>query len=242
MDQSVNRSVFGTRAASLLIAAVALALPLPHASAGEEAQSAGFKQIFNGKDLTGWDGQEGSWTVEDGAITCTGRAEKRNWLIWRGGEPGDFILKLKMRFIEGNSGVQVRSHEIKPYWVRGYQVEVAEQNKMGLWHHSISPHKRRHHLALAGQKVHIHPDGSRTTRRFAKAKKVQQAYDEDGWNELTVIARGPKVVQKINGQTFAILIDEDKKYSHRSGLIALQDHGHGTGVQFKAIRLKRMDD
>ena len=35
------------------------------------AAEAGFKSIFNGKDLTGWEGEPGFWSVEDGAITGT---------------------------------------------------------------------------------------------------------------------------------------------------------------------------
>jgi hypothetical protein len=72
----------------------------------------------------------------------------------------------------------------------------------------------------------------------AEAEEVQAAYRPDGWNDLTVTARGPRLVQVINGVVFSDLTDEDAEHSARSGLIALQDHGKGTVVSFKDIRLK----
>src|SRR5258705_8264174 len=47
------------------------------------------RQLFNGKDLTGWDGNPESWSVQDGAITGVTTDDKRlpynQFLIWRGG-------------------------------------------------------------------------------------------------------------------------------------------------------------
>ena len=183
----------------------------------------GFVRIFNGQDLDGWDGDPKAWSVRDGAIWGeTAKDAGRTWLVWRGGQPGDFELRLRFRFTRGNSGVQVRSKELddKQWWVRGYQVEVAERGKMGLWHHSISPAKYRSHLATAGQKVRIHPDGSRTVVPAGDAEQIQAAFRENDWNDLTVVARGPKLVQIINGVEFAELIDEDRQHSARSGLVA----------------------
>jgi hypothetical protein len=87
---------------------------------------AGFASLFNGRDLSSWEGQDDAWTVADGAIKCTGKKDgKRSWLIWRGGELADFELRLKFRFTSGNSGVQVRSKDEGDFQVRGYQVEIA---------------------------------------------------------------------------------------------------------------------
>ncbi|MEQ9067028.1 MAG: DUF1080 domain-containing protein, partial [Gimesia chilikensis] len=72
-----------------------------------------FQQLFNGKDLTGWEGREGFWTVEDGAIvgeTTPERPAKPNtFLVWQGGDVGDFEFKAQVRFKGNNSGVQYRS-------------------------------------------------------------------------------------------------------------------------------------
>jgi len=200
----------------------------------------GFACLFNGKDLTGWEGRLGAWEVKDGAIWCTGNEASRNWLIWRGGELSDFELRLKFKYVKGNSGVQVRSKEIKPFMVRGYQVEVAAQDKMGLWHHSISPAKHRSHLATAGQRVHLAADGSKKVEQVAEPVKIQAAYRQDDWNELIVVGKGARLIQNVNGVVFADLTDEDARYPTSTGFLAFQDHGHGTIVGFKDIWLKRV--
>ena len=56
-----------------------------------------------------------------------------NWLIWRGGEPADFILRLEFRWEKGNSGVQVRSDDLGSWQVFGYQVEIAKADVMGIY-------------------------------------------------------------------------------------------------------------
>ena len=201
----------------------------------------GFVSLFNGKDLSGWESLPGAWEVKDGAIRCTGNQKgSKNWIIWRGGLLEDFELRLSFRFTSGNSGVQVRSKDLGELQVRGYQVEVAPAEKMGLWHHSLSPEKHRSHLATAGQKVAIAPDGEKTAQLSAAASEVQAYFKEGDWNELVVTGRGPHLVQKINGVVFAELIDEEKAYAMRSGVLAFQDHGKGTVVEFKDIRLKKL--
>ena len=46
------------------------------ASAQNAADDAGFQQLFNGKDLAGWDGDPKFWSVRDGAITGETTPEK----------------------------------------------------------------------------------------------------------------------------------------------------------------------
>ncbi len=204
------------------------------------AQEPGFTTIFNGKDLTGWEGDDKAWAVVDGAIASTGGNTKKNWLIWRGGELRDFELRLSFKFTKGNSGVQVRSKEIDKWQVRGYQVEIADATKMGLWHHSLAPAKHRSHLATAGQRVRIGRDGKKAVDQRATPAEVQSICRDNDWNELVVTAVGPRLVQKINGVVFAELIDEEAQHAAQSGLLALQDHGKGCVAAFKNIRIKHL--
>ena len=155
--------------------------------------------------------------MRDTEIWCTGKSKEKNWLLWRQEQPADFILRLEFRWDKGNSGVQVRSDDLGKWQVFGYQAEIASQDKMGLWHHSLlakdHPRKKvRHLMATAGQVVTLGPDGSRT---------VKQDWD-------------PKNVM------FATVIDHDKEMSRKEGFIALQDHGKGCTVAFRKIRLKKL--
>jgi hypothetical protein len=79
----------------------------------------GWKQIFNGKDLTGWDGPPDVWHYADGAIVGESSPEHPSGttnIIWRGGEPANFKLKLEIK-LEGtgaNGGIQYRSRNVPP--------------------------------------------------------------------------------------------------------------------------------
>ena len=94
-------------AVGLLFSAAATAL-------GAEVEE-GFTSIFNGKNLTGWDGDPRLWSVADGMIrgqtTKENPAKHNTFLIWRGGTLDDFELRLSFRITSGNSGVQIRSKD-----------------------------------------------------------------------------------------------------------------------------------
>ena len=220
-----------------------LLLLLPLAALLHSADESGFVPLFNGSDLKGWDSKPGAWEVRDGEIWCTGASEERNWLIWRGGEPADFVLRLEFRWDKGNSGVQVRSDDLGDWQVFGYQVEIARQEVMGLWHHSLIDQKHpkreaRFLMTTAGEEAVIEKDGGRANTKFAEAAEVQAHYKEHDWNTMEIIAKGDRIIQKINGVHFATVFDHDAEMSRTKGFIAFQDHGKGCIVAFRNIRLK----
>ena len=79
----------------------------------------GFKSLFNGKDLSGWEGNPKLWSVKDGAITgITGsdpdtKINHNTFLVWKDGTVDDFELRLSYRIEKGNSGIQYRSKVIE---------------------------------------------------------------------------------------------------------------------------------
>src|ERR1051325_8453468 len=84
-----------------------------------------FKSIFNGKDLTGWDGNPKFWSVKDGAITGQTTDDNKTagntFLIWKDGTVDDFELRLSYKIVGGNSGIQYRSKDLGEWVVGGYQ-------------------------------------------------------------------------------------------------------------------------
>ncbi|MEM1295273.1 MAG: family 16 glycoside hydrolase, partial [Verrucomicrobiota bacterium] len=211
----------------------------------DQASEKGFTSIFNGSDLNGWDSKPGAWEVRDGEIWCTGADKNKNWLIWREQQPADFVFRLEFRWDNGNSGVQVRSDDLGEWQVFGYQAEVASQEKMGLWHHSLldrdhPKREARHLMATAGQVATIVPDGSKTVKQVMDPAEVQAHFREHEWNTMEIIARGPEVIHNVNGVMFATVIDQDEEMSRSKGFVALQDHGKGCVVAFRNLRLKRL--
>jgi hypothetical protein len=218
----------------------------------EKIPEEGFVSVFNGKDLTGWDGNPDLWSVKDGAIRGETTAEKpakgNTFCIWRGGTLKHFILKLKFRIQNGNSGVQYRSRDLGNWVVGGYQAEVCNfPGQPGFLYHE----KGRKGLANVGEFVVIGPDGKKEVAgQVADKKALIDAgfYKEKDWNEYTIIARGNHIVQILNGYQTIELIDNDKPAPadnllgrSMEGILALQIHaGPPMVVEFKDIRLRNL--
>ena len=141
-------------------------------SAVAQSPPEGFRALFNGDDLTGWDGNPGLWSVEDGAMIGKTKDAKQlgynEFLIWRGGVLKNFELRVKVKVTgSNNSGIQYRSKELSDYgkWVvGGYQCDIhpkAENNAM------VYEERGRGIIALNGQGVVIDPEKKRwlTTER-----------------------------------------------------------------------------
>jgi len=226
----------------ILSAAAVLAVCIASVAAGAEKAEEGFVSIFNGKDLTGWEGKPGGWTVEDGAITGQSTKEKpckkHHYLVWRGGQPGDFELRLSYKIVGGNSGIQFRSIE-KPNWdTSGYQADLEAGKR---WTGALFEH-RRGGIAMRGTKVVIAPDGKKQITQVADSAELFKKVKPNDWNEYHVIARGPELTLIINGQVMAQAIDNQKDIAAKKGIIALQMHpGPPMKVQFKNLRIKVLD-
>src|SRR5262249_13861517 len=89
----------------------------------------GFIPLFNGTDLTNWQGLDGFWSVKDGAISGheTKEGSKQTFLVLTALNPADFELHFSYKWAspDGNSGVQFRSQVIDPKTSRvgGYQAD-----------------------------------------------------------------------------------------------------------------------
>lgn len=201
----------------------------------------GFKPIFNGKDLAGWDGDPKLWSVKDGAITGQTTQEnpatKNTFLIWRQGEVDDFELRLSFRIVNGNSGIQYRSHETGQWEVGGYQADIETGPQ---WMGALYDEQGRGPLAKRGEKTVIDEKGEKKSEQVGNADELLAAVKKEDWNTYTIIAQGNRLIQKINGNTTAEVTDNDPK-GYRAGILALQIHaGPPMTIQFKDICLKRL--
>jgi len=228
-----------------LVGAALLAAMLGGACFGAEEDQGGekgFVSMFNGRDLTGWEGKPGGWWVEDGAITSQSTKEKPclkcHYLMWRGGKPGDFVMKAKFRLIAGNSGIQFRSREVPDWDTWGYQADMEAGPQ---WTGALFQHDRWA-VGERGQKVEIDENGKKTITKIGDPAELQKVIKPEDWNEYEIIARGPEVILKINGVVTTHVIDRDKKLACRRGVIALQMHpGPPMKIQFKDLKIKVED-
>jgi type 1 glutamine amidotransferase len=204
----------------------------------------GFISIFNGKDLTGWRGDAKYWSVQDGCITGItpqGGAPENNFLIWTGGAPADFEIKLSYKLEGGNSGIYFHSKERAP----GSKAEAlvgpqADFSADHAWTGVVMEYLGRGVLAERGRKVIYTDKGERRDAgSTGDPKELLKAVRDNDWNDYHVIVRGNLILLRINDVVMSEVRDHDPRRAV-AGLLALQVHtGPSMKVQFKKIRLRQ---
>ncbi|MDQ3330358.1 MAG: DUF1080 domain-containing protein [Planctomycetota bacterium] len=214
------------------------------ASAADED---GFKPIFDGKTLKGWDGNPQFWSVRDGAITGQTTDDNKTtgntFIIWKEGEVADFELKLEYKIVNGNSGIQYRSKQMTDdKWViGGYQGDFEAGDTFSGINYD---EKGRGILAQRGQKTVIKENGKpEVVEQIGDTKELQSHIKKEDWNEYHITAKDFTFTHAINGHVTSIVVDEDTSDREAKGLLALQLHaGPSMTVQFRNIRLKDLSD
>lgn len=207
-------------------------------TAQQKQSSGGWKNLFNGKNLDGWEQLNGKATyeVKDGEIIGTTVPKEPNSFLATKEKYGDFILELELKVNNDmNSGIQIRSEskaDYQNYRVHGYQVEVDPSERA--WSGGIYDEARRGWL----YPLDINPKG-------------QKAFKRDAWNKYRIECIGNSIRTWINGVPTANVVDDMTP----SGFIALQVHGiygdmkPGMQIRWKNIRIQtdnlkpsKMDD
>jgi Domain of Unknown Function (DUF1080) len=206
----------------------------------------GFESIFDGTTLKGWDGDPDAWRAENGVLIGESTAEKplkaNTFIVWRGGQPKDFELKLEYRLNSTNSGVQYRSADapdIGKWVLKGYQADIDFDNR---YTGQLYEERGRGFLALRGQSTYI-PSGQkpRIIGTLESGDALKAFIKTDDWNQLHIIARGRTLIHILNGHVMSVVVDDDTAKGAASGLIGFQMHvGPPMKVQFRNIWLKNV--
>jgi hypothetical protein len=216
------------------------------------------KQLFNGKDLTGWDGDPRLWSVKDGVIrgetTDQNKANGNTFLILKDTSVADFDLRLSFRLnAANNSGIQYRSKHMtearnNKWSVRGYQHELRNQNKLpDVSGFIYDEGGGRGRLCFVGEKATweadpADPKGKKNvTGQLIDAEAFQKLFKLDDWNETVIIARGNNIKHYLNGTLVVDFTDNHPERALKEGIIALQLHaGRPMWIEFKDIRLAEL--
>lgn len=189
-----------------------------------------WKQLFNGKDLSGWERVNGTapYAVENGAIVGVTKVGTPNSFLATTETYGDFILELEFKQVgESNSGVQFRSLSTPKYRdgrVHGYQCEIDPSDRA--WTAGIYDEARRGWL----YPVNLNPD-------------AHSLYQFGMWNHLRIEAIGNSLRTWLNGRPVAHVIDDMTS----EGFIALQVHSikneedAGQRIYWRNIRIQTED-
>jgi putative membrane-bound dehydrogenase-like protein len=169
--------------------------------------------LFNGKDLSNWEGDMSLWSVENGELvgrTSTGL--KHNEFLKSKASFEDFrlVVKIKLTPNKENSGIQFHSEPFGQYEMKGLQADAGA----GWWGKLYEENGR----ALLWD------------------KSGESCVKADDWNTYEIVAVGNKVRTAING--IRCVDVDDPKISHR-GILGLQMHAGGPmEVRFEDFQLE----
>lgn len=190
----------------------------------------GFVELFNGKDLTGWStkGGDASFEVKDGMIvgTCV-PGTPSTYLCTERSDYEDFIFTCEIKWeIDLNSGVMFRAATRKKgstEEVFGPQAEMEGISGDRNWSGGVYGQSCGGYFYPLWLKEH---------------KAARAALIPDGWNRLTIEAKGNEVKTWLNGVPASYWVDDG---SYSKGFFGLQVHKAKKGkVLFRNIRLKEL--
>lgn len=217
------------------------------------AETADMTRIFNGKDLSGWDGDPRLWSVRDGAIrgetTPQNPAKGNTFLIWKDGVTKDFELRLSFRCsVTNNSGIQYRSKHItegkvaNKWVVRGYQHEIRNEVKLpNVAGFIYDEGGKRARICLAGEKAVWENGKKQVLASLIDAPGFESLFRKDQWNDVVIVAQGNHIQHYLNGRLILDFTDKDPQLALSEGILALQLHaGKPMWAEFKDVRIKAL--
>jgi len=221
--------------------------------ASEPPPETDMKPLFNGKDLTGWDGDPQFWSVKDGVIHGSTSKEKpakgNTFLVYKESTFKNFELRLSYRCSStNNSGIQYRSKPLgntppQKWQMKGYQHELRNSDTLPNVPGFIFDEKgTRGRICLAGEKaVWKKGDKKKTVLENlvdqAAFKKIMKV---DDWNDIVIIAKGNTLKHYLNGTQILDFTDEHEN-ALTEGNIAIQLHaGAAMWTEVKNVRVKEL--
>ena len=219
---------------------------------GAEEVESGFVSLFNGQDLTGWDGDKRFWRVESGAIvgqTTDDNPTKANtFLVYSRDTVDDFELRFSYRVKGGNSGIQYRSELLSKWVVKGLQADFEDRTHEGKDRFSgmFFEENGRMFMGQRGDVVFVRTNTEKPKQPLIEKiasvgdpVELEKVIKRDDWNHYTIVAKGNIFIHIINGQVMSVGIDEDAVSSRKSGILAWQLHaGDPLKIEMKNIRLR----
>lgn len=184
----------------------------------------GWVSLFDGKTLKGWathPNQPGKWTVEDGAITCTGWTSH---LYTESGGYTDFRVRVEVKInARGNSGLYFRAARgvLEP---DGWEAQVALDGDLKTKTGSIYPNRVFEDL--------------RDPAARSSVVVAKHLHEPDEWFTLEVEAVGPKLTTWVNGKKATEWTDPKARYLR--GHFAIQHHNPNTSVKIRKIEVMEL--
>ncbi|MCD8533299.1 MAG: DUF1080 domain-containing protein [Verrucomicrobia bacterium] len=188
-----------------------------------DTATSSWKQLYNGKDLDGWQ-TTGNWKPQaDGSLLIQPRAGELGWqrysdYIWSNRRYSDFVLEVEYKYpAKGNSGVYFRVDDISNPVESGIEAQILDNSEDT---RAMTQHDHGGIISTA-----------------APSRNMSKKPGE--WNKMVVTCYGSFLQVTLNGEKI-IDIELDKsaaKDKPMDGYIGLQDHGQPNNIHFRNIRI-----
>ena len=201
---------------SILLFTHLLVLP----AMADHHKESGWKDLFNGKDLSGFTQRNGTATYEvaDGTILGTTAKGSPNSFLCTDKKYGDFELTFEVKCHNSlNSGVQIRSktkNDDPKQLVNGPQIEIEASGAKG------------------AESGYVYGEACYGWMTPDAVRKPHKHFKDSEWNAYRVKAKGSRIQVWVNGEQVSDLVHEKAFESHPSGFIGLQVHGVGNRGPF----------
>ena len=212
-----------------------------------QASEKGFKKIFDGKTLKGWEGDPVYWKAENGSIVGVITPEtllKRNtFIIYRDAKPSDFELKCEVKITkDGNTGINYRSEELLPdlpFALKGYQADIDGSDTYTGQNYE---ERGRGFLAKRGEISVLKSDMKPTiTGSLGNSDSLKAKIKKGDWNEIHIVVKDNHLKHYINGVLMSEVTDEDAKNRKYNGVLGLQVHVMPKmKVEYRKLMLKQL--
>lgn len=206
----------------------------------EEEKAEGFKLLFNGKDLRGWQGNTKGYVVKDGMIFV--EPELGGGDLYTTQEYGDFIMRFEFKLTPGaNNGLGIRTPMNVNAAYEGMELQILDNTAQK--YNTLKPYQ--YHGSIYGvvpaKRGHQKPVSEWPGGRCIVGD----------WNYEEVIAKGKKITVKLNSVT---IVDADIEKASTPKTMDGRDHpglkrekgyiafcGHGDRLAFRSLRIKTLE-
>ena len=220
------------------------------AVACRDGQTPGAVRLFDGRSLNGWEGDTALWRVVDGAIvggTLKEPVTRSSYLCTRT-EFDDFELRLNARITGPNAGVHFRSQRLPGSTdVAGYQADIgfAPGRIIAELSDTVPTSLEQPYPLWGSLADEFRPEPGRYADptvpvrliAVAPSELVERVLRPDDWNEIVVVALGPRIRLKLNGVTTVDFTEKENVPT--GGKICLQIHdGPPAEAWYKSISIR----
>ena len=199
----------------------------------EKERAEGFKLLFKGENLTGWQGNTKGYVAKDGMIVVEPKLGGGN--LYTAREYGNFIMRFEFKLTPGaNNGLGIRTPMNVNAAYQGMELQILDNTAQKYKNLRDYQYHGSIYSVVAAKRGYLKPVGE---------------WPRGEWNYQEVIANGSRITVKLNGTTIVDAdiskITDPKVIKRHPGLNRDKGYiafcGHGDKLAFRNLRIKVLD-